>query len=101
MHGTHNSMNDFETQPALNVYHILSMNTAVLHSDALSSKKEEKASIRHKRKAKHEAVFDREAIDKALDESLNDLGQVRVYELDMKNPKQSLQKIMNHARQAK
>jgi hypothetical protein len=80
---------------------LLSMNTAVLNSDALSSKKGESTSVRHKKKAKQEAVFSREAIDRALDESLNDLMQVRVYELDMKNPKQSLQKIMNHSRQAK
>jgi hypothetical protein len=77
------------------------MNTAILHSDALSSKKGEKASIRHKKKAKHEAVFDREAFDKALDESLNDLMEGRVYEVDMKNPKESLRKIMEHAHRAK
>jgi hypothetical protein len=77
------------------------MNTAVLNSDILSSKKGEKATIRHKKNAKQEAVFSREAIDKALDDSLNDLMEGRVYELDMKNPEESLRKIMEHVRRAK
>ena len=89
------------TQLAYNVYNILNMNTAVLDSDLLSSKKREKASTRHKKKAEHEVVFNREAFDKALDESLNDLMEGRVYEVDMKNPKESLRKIMDHARRAK
>ncbi len=77
------------------------MDTAVLNSDILSSKKGEKAAIRHKKNAKQEAVFSREAIDKALDDSLNDLMEGRVYELDMKNPEESLRKIMEHVRRAK
>jgi hypothetical protein len=89
------------TQLAYYVYDIAYMNTAVLDSDILSSKKREKASTRHEKKAKQEAVFNREAFDKALDESLNDLMEGRVYEVDMKNPKESLRKIMDHARRAK
>ncbi len=77
------------------------MNTAVLNSDVLSPKKGEKTSIRHNKKTKHEAMFNREAIDRALDESINESGEVLVYEVDMKDPKNSIRKIMEHVRRAK
>jgi hypothetical protein len=79
----------------------MNMNSAVLRSDVLSSKKGESTSVRHKKKAKHEAVFNREAIDRALDESINESGEVLVYEVDMKEPEKSIQKIMEHVRRAK
>ena len=79
----------------------MNMNTAVLDSDLISSKKREKASTRHKKNAENKAVFDREAIDRALDESINEKGEVLVYEIDMKDPEKSIRKIMNHVRQAK
>ncbi len=79
------------------------MNTAVLDSEILS-KKREKASRRVKKAAKgrkHETAFDREAIDRALDESVDGNGKVLLYEVDMNNPQQSVRKIIDHARRAK
>jgi len=77
------------------------MNTVALNSGFPRSKKREKATEMQKKKAKADTAFDREAIDRALDESINEKGEVLVYEVDMKDPENSIRKIMAHTRRTK
>jgi hypothetical protein len=92
--------NPLETQLAQKMYSYLNMNSAVLDSKLLS-KKREKASHRSPKvakQAKHEDVFSREAFDKALDESLDDILAGRLHEVDMKVPEKSIRKIIHQAK---
>jgi hypothetical protein len=76
------------------------MNSAVLNSKILS-KSREKASHRSKKAAKQveqDAVFSREAFDKALDESLDDILAGRLHEVNMKDPEKSIRKIIRQAK---
>ena len=83
------------------LYVFLVMNTVALNSDFPHSKKQENASETLKKETKAGTAFNREAFDKALDESLDDLTEGRVYEVDMKDPEKSLRTIREHNRQAK
>ena len=82
------------------MYVFLNMSTAVANTGILA-KKHEKATHRTKKAAKagkHEAAFDREAFDKALDESLDDIRAGRLHEVDMKSPEKSIRNIIRQAK---
>jgi anthranilate/para-aminobenzoate synthase component I len=71
---------------------------ATLDSNSLSAKKKEGATSRTHKKVKATSTFDREAFDKDLDESLEDLKAGRVYKVNMNNPEKSIQKIIRQAK---
>jgi hypothetical protein len=71
---------------------------AALETNSLSAKKKEGATSRTQKKSKAKSTFAREAFDKDLDESLEDLKAGRVYKVDMNHPEKSIQKIIRQAK---
>ncbi len=63
------------------------MNTIALDASARSNEQE-------KRSASKKKTQDRAAFDQALAQSLQELNEGKVYEIDLKNPEESLRRIL-------
>jgi hypothetical protein len=80
------------------------MNTAAIESSGLSKGREAKT-VHHKGQKKASArskaepsAFDRIDFDASLERSLTELREGKVYEVDMKNPEESIRRILQAAK---